>query len=150
MVDVGAKPITARTALARGRVFMHADTLAVVRENRAAKGDVLTVAQLAGIAGAKRAGELVPLAHPLVLDAVELSFELDRASPSVGIEARVSATGRTGVEMEALAAVSCAALAIVDMLKSVDRDMVIGEIALWEKRGGRSGVYRRNPTARRV
>ena len=145
MVDVASKPPTEREALARGRVFMHADTLALIRENRAHKGDVLTVAKIAAIGAAKRTGELIPLAHTLALDGVDVAFDLDSENSSVGIEARVGATGRTGVEMEALAAVSVAALTIYDMMKAVDRGMVIGEIALWEKRGGRSGVYRRKP-----
>ena len=143
MVDVGAKDVTQREALARGRVFMHKATLAIVLDNRAAKGDVLTVAKLAAIGAAKRTGELIPLAHMLMLDGVDVAFELDDASASVLIEARVAATGRTGVEMEALTAVAAAALTIYDMLKAVDRGMVIGEIALWEKRGGKSGDWRR-------
>ena len=143
MVHVGAKDETRREALARGRVFMHKATLAIVRDNRAAKGDVLTVAKLAAIGAAKRTGELIPLAHVILLDGVDVAFELDDASASVLIEARVAATGRTGVEMEALTAVAVAALTIYDMLKAVDRGMVIGEIGLWEKRGGKSGDWRR-------
>ncbi|MEP7028471.1 MAG: cyclic pyranopterin monophosphate synthase MoaC [Candidatus Eisenbacteria bacterium] len=143
MVDVGAKPETQREALARGCVFMKKATLAVVRKNGAAKGDVLTVAKLAAIGAAKKTGELIPLAHTLALDGIEVSFRLDNAGPSIAIEARVASYGRTGVEMEALTAVSVAALTIYDMLKAVDRGMVIGEIALWEKRGGKSGDWRR-------
>ena len=143
MVDVGAKADTGREALARGRVFMHASTLKLVRENKADKGDVLTVAKSAAIGAAKRAAELIPLAHTLFLDGVDVSFALDTSGPSVGIEVRVASTGKTGVEMEALTAVSVAALTIYDMLKAVDRGMVIGEIALWEKRGGKSGDWRR-------
>jgi cyclic pyranopterin monophosphate synthase len=145
MVDVGAKAVTQREAMARGRVFMHAETLRTVRANTAAKGDVLTVAKLAAIGAAKQTSSLIPLAHPLALDAVEVTFTLDARGPSIGIEARVACTGRTGVEMEALCAVSVAALTIYDMLKAVDREMVIGEITLWEKRGGRSGDWRRKP-----
>ena len=144
MVNVGAKPETQREAVARGRVFMHETTIALVRENRAAKGDVLTVAKLAAIGAAKRASELIPLAHTLALDGVDVAFVLDDEGPSVEIEVRVASFGRTGVEMEALTAVSVAALTIYDMLKAVDRGMVIGEVALWEKRGGKSGTWRRD------
>jgi len=143
MVDVGEKPVTKRVAVARGRVFMHRDTLDLLREGRAAKGDVLTTAHLAGVMAAKRTSDIIPLAHPLVLDAVDLAFAIDEGGPSIGIEARVRARGRTGVEMEALTAVTVAALTLYDMLKAVDRGMVMGEIAVWEKRGGRSGVFRR-------
>lgn len=143
MVNVGAKRNTARTAVARGRVFMHRATLKLLRDGSAPKGDVLTTAHVAGVMAAKRAGDLIPLAHTLALDQVDLAFALDEATSSVGIEARVSARARTGVEMEALTAVTAAALTLYDMLKAVDRGMVLGEFALWEKRGGRSGVYRR-------
>jgi cyclic pyranopterin phosphate synthase len=143
MVDVGDKPVTARVALARGRVFMHRDTLRLLREGRAAKGDVLTTAHVAGVMAAKRTAEIIPLAHSLPLDGVDLAFSLDVETASVGIEARVRTRGRTGVEMEALTAVTVAALTLYDMLKAVDRGMVMGEFAVWEKRGGRSGVFRR-------
>ena len=143
MVDVGGKRVTARVAIAHGRLFAHRDTIALLRDGRAPKGDVLTTAHLAGVMAAKRTSDLIPLAHPLTLDAVDLAFSLDEESASIHIEARVRTRGRTGVEMEALTAVSVAALTLYDMLKAVDRGMVIGEIALWEKRGGRSGVYRR-------
>ena len=143
MVDVSKKAPTAREATARGRVFVHKETLAIIAEDRAEKGDVLTVARIAAVQAAKRTSELIPLAHPLALTAVDLEFDLDKESASVGIQARVRTQGSTGVEMEALTAVSVAALTIYDMLKAIDRGMVIGEIALWEKRGGRSGVYRR-------
>ena len=143
MVDVSRKPVTLRTAVARGRVFMHRDTLRLLREGRTPKGDVLTTAHLAGVLAAKRTGEIIPLAHPLTIESVEVAFALDTTSSSVGIESRVRTRGRTGVEMEALVAVTAAALTLYDMLKSVDRGMVMGELALWEKRGGRSGVYRR-------
>jgi cyclic pyranopterin phosphate synthase len=143
MVNVGAKPVTARVAVARGRVFMHRDTLALLRDGRAPKGDVLTTAHLAGVMAAKRTAEIIPLAHALPLDGVDMAFSLDDATASVGIEARVRTRGRTGVEMEALTAVTVAALTLYDMLKAVDRGMVMGEFALWEKRGGRSGVFRR-------
>jgi len=144
MVDVSAKRVTARSATARGRVFMHRDTLRMLRDARTPKGDVLTTAHLAGVMAAKRTGELIPLAHPLALEAVDVAFSFDDATSSVGIEATVRTRGLTGVEMEALTAVTVAALTLYDMLKAVDRGMVMGEFALWEKRGGRSGVYRRS------
>src|SRR5262245_23724333 len=143
MVDVSAKPVTARTAVARGRIFMHRDTLQLLREGRAPKGDVITTAHLAGVLAAKRTSEIIPLAHPLPLDVIDLAFSLDADGPSVAIESRVRTRGRTGVEMEALTAVMVAALTLYDMLKAVDKGMVMGEFAVWEKRGGRSGVYRR-------
>ena len=143
MVDVGDKPVTARVAVARGRVFMHRETLALLRDGASPKGDVLTTAHLAGVLAAKRTGEIIPLAHALILDGVDLAFSLDEETASVGLEARVRARGRTGVEMEALTAVTVAALTLYDMLKAVDRGMVMGEFAVWEKRGGRSGVFRR-------
>jgi cyclic pyranopterin phosphate synthase len=143
MVDVGDKPVSARVALARGRVFMHRETLELLRDGSAPKGDVLTTAHVAGVLAAKRTAEIIPLAHSLPLDGVDLAFSLDPDSASVGIEARVRARGRTGVEMEALTAVTVAALTVYDMLKAVDRGMVMGEFAVWEKRGGRSGVFRR-------
>lgn len=143
MVDVSAKRVTARVAVARGRVFMHRTTLALLRDGRAPKGDVLTTAHLAGVMAAKRTSEIIPLAHPLPLESVDMAFSLDQESASVGIEARVRTRARTGVEMEALTAVAVAALTLYDMLKAVDRGMVMGEIALWEKRGGRRGTYRR-------
>jgi cyclic pyranopterin phosphate synthase len=143
MVDVGAKRVTRREALARGRVFMHRDTLALLRDGATPKGNVLATAHLAGVMAAKRTSELIPLAHPLPIEGVDLAFTLDAPTSSVGIEARVRTRARTGVEMEALTAVTVAALTLYDMLKAVDRGMVMGEFALWEKRGGRSGVYRR-------
>lgn len=143
MVDVGAKRVTRRVAVARGTVRMHRDTLARLRDGRAPKGDVLATAHLAGVMAAKRTADLIPLAHPLPIDGVRLAFALDARAGAVRIEAEVSVSGRTGVEMEALTAVSVAALTLYDMLKAVDRGMVIGDIALWEKRGGRSGVWKR-------
>ncbi len=143
MVDVSGKRITRREAVARGRVFMHRDTMALIQKGQAPKGNVLATAHLAGVMAAKRTADIVPLAHPLALDAVDLAFDLDSSSSSVGIEARVRTRSRTGVEMEALTAVTVAALTLYDMLKAVDRGMVMGEFALWEKRGGRSGTYRR-------
>jgi cyclic pyranopterin monophosphate synthase len=146
MVDVGAKPPTQREAIARGRVFMHKDTMALLRGHEAKKGDVLTVAKIAAIQAAKRASELIPLAHAVALDGIDVQFAFDGAGPSLAIDVRVASQGRTGVEMEALTAVAVAALTVYDMLKAVDRGMVIGEIALWEKSGGRSGTWRRSPT----
>jgi len=143
MVQVGGKQVTRRTAVARGRVFMHRETLLKLERADAPKGDVLATAHIAGVMAAKRTAELIPLAHPLPLDGVDLAFQLDRDTSSVSIEARVSTRARTGVEMEALTAVAVAALTLYDMLKAVDRGMVLGEIALWEKRGGRSGAWRR-------
>jgi cyclic pyranopterin phosphate synthase len=144
MVDVSGKRVTARTAIARGRVFMHRTTLSLLRSGRTPKGDVLATAHLAGVMAAKRTSEIVPLAHQVPLDAVQVAFALDEANSSVGIEALARARGRTGVELEALTAVMVAALTLYDMLKAVDPGMVMGEFALWEKRGGRSGVYRRS------
>jgi cyclic pyranopterin monophosphate synthase len=143
MVDVGDKRTTSRSAVARARVFMHRDTLDLVRNDQVPKGNVLATAHLAGVMAAKRTSELIPLAHPIPIEGIDLSFQPDAATASIGIEATVRTRARTGVEMEALTAVSMAALTLYDMLKAVDRGMVIGEIALWEKRGGRSGVYRR-------
>jgi cyclic pyranopterin phosphate synthase len=143
MVDVGAKPDTDRRAVARGRVFLHAETLRVAAENRASKGDVFTVARLAAIQAAKRADEWIPLAHTVLLHGIAVEFELNSEGPSIGIQVEVTARGPTGVEMEALTGVAAAALAIYDMLKAIDREMVIGEIALWQKSGGRSGEFRR-------
>jgi len=143
MVDVGAKRVTSREALARGKVFMHRDTLALIQQDRAPKGNVLATARIAGVMAAKRTSDIIPLAHPIPLDSIEVAFSLEPATSSVGIEARVKTRARTGVEMEALTAATVAAITIYDMLKAVDRGMVMGEFALWEKRGGRSGVYRR-------
>ena len=143
MVDVSRKSVTRRRATARGRVYMKPATLLLLMDGKHPKGDAIATAHLAGVMAAKRASELIPLAHPLALDGIDLKFAPDPRTSSVGIEAQVSTRARTGVEMEALTAVSVAALALYDMLKSADRAMVIGDIALWEKRGGRSGVYRR-------
>jgi cyclic pyranopterin phosphate synthase len=143
MVDVGQKPVTERMARASARVRMLRETLALVRDGRVSKkGDVLQVARLAGIMAAKRTGELIPLCHPLPLDSVSVDF----AFPDdlvLDIEAMVRTTARTGVEMEALAAVTVAALTVYDMCKSVDRGMVIEQIQLEEKSGGKSGHFAR-------
>lgn len=140
MVDVSPKGETARTATARGEVVMQPATLAMIAESRAEKGDVLGVARLAGIMAAKRTADLIPLCHPLMLSKV--AVELAPLPPDrVAIEATVTLTGRTGVEMEALTAVSVAALTVYDMCKSVDRGMCIAEIRLTHKAGGKSGEY---------
>ena len=128
---------------ARGRVRMAAATLRLLRAGRTPKGNVLATAHLAAVMAAKRTGEWIPLAHPLRVEAVEVTFTLEPRRPGVAIEARVRSTGRTGVEMEALTAVAAAALTLVDMLKAVDRTLVVQEIAVWEKRGGRSGDWQR-------
>lgn len=142
MVDVGGKPIAERMARASGRVRMSPDTLKLIRDRRLAKGDVFEVARIAGIMAAKQTGSLIPLCHPLALDAVEISFAFADES-TVSIEAVAKVAARTGVEMEALAAVCVAALTIYDMCKAVDRSMVIERIELEEKQGGRSGHYQR-------
>lgn len=139
MVDVSAKEVTDRTATARGRVAMAPETLALVTERRAAKGDVLAVAQLAGIMAAKRTADLIPLCHPLAL--AKVTVTLEPGEDGVEIAATVKVSGRTGVEMEALTAVSVAALTVYDMLKAVDRGMRIEAIRLVHKDGGRSGRY---------
>lgn len=143
MVNVGEKLPTARAAVARGTVSMSAEAFAQVRDNRAAKGDVLTVAQIAGIQAAKRTWELIPLCHPLPLDSVDVICTLDAAQRAVRIEARASTRAPTGVEMEALTAVAVAGLAVYDMIKAVDREAVVGQIRLVRKSGGRSGAFLR-------
>jgi len=139
MVDVSAKADTAREAVARGSVYMAAETLALVTSGKAAKGDVLTTAQLAGIMAAKRTHELIPLCHPLPVTGIDVSLEPDEARNAVDITATVRTTAKTGVEMEALTAVSVAALTVYDMLKAAQRDMRIGDIRLVRKTGGKSG-----------
>ncbi len=141
MVDVTAKDETERAAVARGSVFMQPETLALIGAGQVKKGDVLGVAQLAGIMGAKRTPDLIPLCHPLSLSAVEVALSIDPSRNAVDIEARCRLKGRTGVEMEALTAVSIAALTVYDMCKSVDRGMRIGEIRLLSKTGGKSGTW---------
>jgi cyclic pyranopterin monophosphate synthase len=143
MVDVGDKPITERVAVARGVVRMQPETLALIASGKAKKGDVLAVARIAGIQASKRTPELIPLCHGIALTRCELRFELDVEHSLVRIEAETRAVDRTGVEMEALTAVSVAALTVYDMLKAVDRHMTIDEIALYEKRGGKSGHWKR-------
>lgn len=141
MVDVSAKAATHRVAIARGSVTMASETLALVEAGTAKKGDVLGIARIAGIMAAKKTADLVPLCHPLALSKVTVDVEPDRAAGKVRIEAQVRTTGPTGVEMEALTAVSVAGLTIYDMLKAVDRGMVIGEIRLTLKDGGKSGRF---------
>jgi len=140
MVDVGGKDVTVRTARASGRVRLRAETLVLVRDRQLAKGDVLDVARLAGIMAAKRTAELIPLCHNVTLDAVDVSFDFPD-SMILAIQAEARATARTGVEMEALVAVSTAALTVYDMCKSVDRAIVIEQVRLEEKSGGRSGHF---------
>lgn len=141
MVDVGDKPVTVREAVARGSVRMSARAVRLIRERRTTKGDPLQAARLAGIMGAKRTSDLVPLCHPVPI--VHADVELRTTRGGVEIEARVRTAAQTGVEMEALTAVAVAGLTIYDMVKAVDREMVIGEIRLVAKSGGRSGPYRR-------
>ncbi len=141
MVDVGDKPVTAREAVAEACVRMHASTLELIVEGRHHKGDVFAVARIAGIQAAKRCGDLIPLCHPLGLDAVEVSLVAVPEESLVRIVTRCRVQGRTGVEMEALTAASVAALTVYDMCKAVDRGMVIEGVRVLEKRGGRSGEW---------
>jgi cyclic pyranopterin phosphate synthase len=143
MVDVGAKADTERVATARGRVHMQPATLALIQQGDVAKGDVLAVARVAGIMAAKRTGDLIPLCHPLPITAVEVDFTVDEAGAALEIAATARLVGKTGVEMEALTAVSVAALTIYDMCKAVDRGMTIEAVRLVHKAGGKSGEYRR-------
>lgn len=143
MVDVGAKADTEREAIARGEVHLAPETLELVAGGRVAKGDVLGVARVAGIMAAKRTGDLVPLCHPLPITRAEVDFRLDRAASRIEIEARVATVGKTGVEMEALTAVTVAALTIYDMAKAVEKGMTIQNVRLIQKTGGKSGTYRR-------
>jgi len=144
MVDVGDKPVTAREALARGEITMSATALRLIRKGALAKGDPLQAARLAGIMAAKKTAELIPLCHPLPL--THISVDLTPIRRGYRIEARVRTASQTGVEMEALTAVAVAALTIYDMAKAVDKAMVIGDICLIEKKGGRSGHYLRKKT----
>lgn len=143
MVEVGGKEDSWRRARASGSVFMNSETLRIIKEGRAEKGDVLGIARVAGIMAAKKTSELIPLCHPIFLSSVSVSFEIDEENNSIFIEAVVNSQGKTGVEMEALTAVSVAALTIYDMCKSKDRGMVIADICLEEKEGGKSGHYLR-------
>ena len=143
MVDVAAKPDSSRAALATGSITMARETFEAIRENRIAKGDVLSVARIAGIMAAKRTADLIPLCHPIALTNAAVDLELDSSLPGVRVSASAATVGKTGVEMEALTAVATALLTIYDMAKAMDRGMIIGEIALVEKSGGQSGDWKR-------
>ena len=147
MVDVGEKPVTTRTAVAAARVLVNRDTFERIRTGGMKKGDVLTVAQVAGVMGAKRTPDLIPMCHPILIDGIDLNLHLDEERCSVEIEATVSCDGRTGVEMEALTAVSTAALTVYDMCKAVQKDMVISDIRLLRKSGGVHGDFTRSDPA---
>ena len=145
MVDVGAKPVTSRYAAAEGWVKMSKDAFALVKANRIAKGDVLRVAEIAGIAGAKRTAELIPLCHPLPLERVTVTATLDAKLPGVRVKAEARVEAKTGVEMEALTACAVALLTVYDMVKAADRSMEIGGVRLLEKSGGLTGEWRISP-----
>lgn len=145
MVDVSEKEVTSRTAIAEGVVITKPETIAVIRAGDAKKGDVLGVARVAGIMAAKRTHELIPLCHPLMISKVRVDCAVDEALPGVRVTAEVRVAGQTGVEMEALTAVSVACLTIYDMVKAADKDMRIEGVRLLEKTGGRSGTYRAKP-----
>jgi cyclic pyranopterin phosphate synthase len=139
MVDIGSKPDTERTAVARGEVAMRSETLALIEAGQIKKGDVLTVAQLAGVMAAKKTAELIPLCHPIPVNHIEVDLRLDKDLPGIQITASVRTYGKTGAEMEALTAVSLAALTVYDMAKAAEKTMRIQNIRLVEKHGGRSG-----------
>ena len=143
MVDVGDKPVTIRTAVARASVLVNENTFALIRSGGMKKGDVLTVAQIAGVMGAKRTPDLIPMCHPILIDGIDLKLSLDEERLAVDIAAEVRCGGRTGVEMEALTAVSVAALTVYDMCKAVQKDMTITDVCLVEKTGGVHGEYHR-------
>ena len=143
MVDVGEKPVSQRTAVAAGRVLVNEHTFALIQSGGMKKGDVLTVAQIAGVMGAKRTPDIIPMCHPILMDGINLELHLDETRRSVEIQATVSCDGRTGVEMAALTAVSTAALTVYDMCKAVQKDMVITDIRLVRKTGGVHGDYHR-------
>lgn len=145
MVDVSAKQATARVAVAEGQIVMKPDTLALIASGQAGKGDVLGVARIAAIQGAKRTSDLIPLCHPLALSKVAIDFELQPDPPAVWCRATVHTVGPTGVEMEALTAVQVGLLTVYDMCKAADKGMVITDVALLEKQGGRSGHWQRSP-----
>jgi cyclic pyranopterin phosphate synthase len=145
MVDVSEKDVTSRTAIAEGAVITKPETIAVIRAGDAKKGDVLGVARVAGIMAAKRTHELIPLCHPLMISKVRVDCVVDEALPGVRVTAEVKVAGQTGVEMEALTAVTVACLTIYDMVKAADKDMRIEAVRLVEKTGGRSGTYRAAP-----
>ena len=143
MVDVGYKDATERTAIAAGRILVNRQTFDLIKSGGVKKGDVLTVAQIAGVMGAKRTPDLIPMCHPVLISGIDLDLTLNQDDLSVEIRARVSCSGRTGVEMEALMAVSAAALTVYDMCKAVQRDMVITDIRLLMKMGGTNGEFHR-------
>lgn len=143
MVDISEKPLTYREAVVKGSVYMKPETLRLIKDKKVPKGDVLCVSRVAGIMAAKKTSELIPMCHPLNITSVNINFNFDGKKNKLDIEARIKILGRTGVEMEALTAVSAAALTIYDMCKAVDKEMVISDIMLVEKRGGRSGVFKR-------
>jgi cyclic pyranopterin monophosphate synthase len=145
MVDVAEKPFSVRSALASGHIVMQLETFNAIRDNTLKKGDVIPVARLAGIQAAKRTADLIPLCHPLPLSGVQVVVNLDESLPGVRVEGFVRTTAQTGVEMEALTAVSVALLTVYDMAKAIDRTMVISEIVLREKRGGTKGEFIRSP-----
>ena len=144
MVDVGDKEVTVRVARAQASIYMAAETLALIAEGGHTKGDVISIARIAGIQAAKQCSQLIPLCHPLMLSSVAVDLDLDTAANCVNIVATCKLSGKTGVEMEALTAASVSALTIYDMCKAVDKDMVISDICLLEKSGGRSGHYQRD------
>ena len=143
MVDVGEKDRTSRTAVAAARVLVNDETFSLIQSGGMKKGDVLTVAQIAGIMGAKRTSDMIPMCHPILIDGIDMDLFLDKERKSVEIHATVSCTGRTGVEMEALPAASTAALTVYDMCKAVQKDIVITDIRLLKKTGGVHGDYQR-------
>lgn len=146
MVDVGEKPVSRRTAVAAARVLVNRDTFALIRTGGMKKGDVLTVAQVAGVMGAKRTPDLIPMCHPILMDGIDLSLKLNEERCCVDIEAAVSCDGRTGVEMEALTAAATAALTVYDMCKAVQKDITITELRLLRKTGGVHGDFTREDT----
>ena len=143
MVDVSAKPLTGRIAVAKGAVYMKKKTFGLIKKGKASKGDVLSVAKIAGIMAAKKTSEIIPLCHPLNITSVNIDFNLNEKKNRIEIEARVKITGQTGVEMEALTAVAAAALTIYDMCKAVDKEIIISDIMLMEKSGGKTGEFKR-------
>ncbi|MGH7930200.1 MAG: cyclic pyranopterin monophosphate synthase MoaC [Candidatus Binatia bacterium] len=143
MVDVSEKEVTSRIAVARGTIHLRSETLELIREGKVEKGDVFSVARVAGIMAAKKTSELIPMCHPLNITSVEIELTPESQPPRVEIEASVRVSGKTGVEMEAMTAVAAAGLTIYDMCKAVDREMTIGEIRLVKKSGGKSGAFSR-------
>ncbi|MBI1741660.1 cyclic pyranopterin monophosphate synthase MoaC [Candidatus Acetothermia bacterium] len=147
MVDVSAKPDTVRIAIAQGKIVMRPSTLQLILEGTIKKGDVLTVAKIAAIQGAKRTAELIPMCHPIPITGIDIEFTHDKQEANISVAAAVTSAGKTGVEMEALTACATALLTIYDMCKAVEKGMTIGPIQLIEKRGGKSGTWNRDRTA---